>query len=113
VAGISAGLLIDQRKRTVQDDYIVFHGHSRHLKTSTEIWICKVSRDGPKESLRFKLILSCKVCLISIIRDALELTRKGRLQIINDVIVPCIAKPREILSEYAPKIEIIDDIPAD
>ncbi len=109
VAGISAGLLIDQES-DVQDDYIVFmdiqgiedfHGDMDFKVAGTTEGITSIQVDIKVQGLSY-----------NIIRDALELTRKGRLQIINDVIVPCIAKPREILSEYAPKIEIID-IPAD
>ena len=39
-----------------------------------------------------------------IIREAFEMTRKGRLQIINEVLKPCLAEPRAELSPYAPKI---------
>ncbi len=38
------------------------------------------------------------------IRDAFADDTQGRAQIINDVILPCIDKPRENLSPYAPKI---------
>ncbi|MDI9497464.1 MAG: polyribonucleotide nucleotidyltransferase [Bacillota bacterium] len=41
---------------------------------------------------------------MDIIREAFALARKGRLQIINEVILPCIEAPREELSAYAPKI---------
>lgn len=41
---------------------------------------------------------------IDIIREAFEMTRKGRLHIIENVIKPCIAEPRAELSPNAPKI---------
>ena len=39
-----------------------------------------------------------------IIRNALETTRKGRLYIIDDIILPCIPEPRSDVSKYAPKM---------
>ncbi len=39
-----------------------------------------------------------------IIKNAFETTRKGRLYIINDILMPCIAAPRDDVSEYAPKM---------
>ena len=39
---------------------------------------------------------------LSVTRFAM--TRKGRLQIIEGVILPCISEPRKDLSPYAPKI---------
>ena len=40
------------------------------------------------------------------------MTHKGRLQIINDVILPCISEPRAELSAYAPRI-ITMKVPTD
>ena len=39
-----------------------------------------------------------------IIKTALEMTKKGRLDILNDVMLPVIPEPRAQLSKYAPKI---------
>ncbi|MBO7245777.1 MAG: S1 RNA-binding domain-containing protein, partial [Clostridia bacterium] len=39
-----------------------------------------------------------------IIKNAFEVTRKGRFQIIDEVILPCIAAPRDDVSKYAPKM---------
>ncbi|NLJ71258.1 MAG: polyribonucleotide nucleotidyltransferase [Clostridiaceae bacterium] len=109
VAGISAGLLINQESGD-PDDYIVFmdiqgiedfHGDMDFKVAGTTEGITSIQVDIKVQGLSY-----------NIIRDALELTRKGRLQIINDVIIPCIAEPRAELSKYAPKIEIID-IPSD
>ncbi len=49
---------------------------------------------------------------MEIVREAFEMTRNGRLQIINDVILPCMPEPRAELSKYAPKIVQIK-IPVD
>ena len=49
---------------------------------------------------------------LDIIREAFAMTHKGRLQIINDVILPCIPAPRAELSKYAPRI-ISMQIPVD
>ena len=39
-----------------------------------------------------------------IITQALEITKKGRMDILNDVMLPAISAPRAELSKYAPKI---------
>jgi polyribonucleotide nucleotidyltransferase len=49
---------------------------------------------------------------MEIIRQAFEMTRTGRLHIINDILLPCIAEPRAELSKYAPRIITIQ-IPVD
>ncbi|MGB4610530.1 MAG: polyribonucleotide nucleotidyltransferase [Saccharofermentanales bacterium] len=109
VAGISAGLLINQESGD-PNDYLVFmdiqgvedfHGDMDFKVAGTTEGITSIQVDIKVQGLSY-----------NIIRDALELTRKGRLQIINESILPCIAEPRSELSEYAPKIEIID-IPSD
>ncbi|MBQ1406051.1 MAG: S1 RNA-binding domain-containing protein, partial [Oscillospiraceae bacterium] len=41
---------------------------------------------------------------MEIIADALERCRKARLEILNEVMLPCIAEPRPEVSEYAPKM---------
>ncbi|MDI9469714.1 MAG: polyribonucleotide nucleotidyltransferase [Bacillota bacterium] len=41
---------------------------------------------------------------MDVIREAFALARQGRLQIINEVILPCIEAPRAELSAFAPKI---------
>lgn len=47
-----------------------------------------------------------------IIRSALDTTRKGRFYIIDNIITPCISKPRDDVSKYAPKM-ISTKIPVD
>ena len=41
---------------------------------------------------------------MEIIADALERCRKARLEILNEVMLPCIPAPRPEVSEYAPKM---------
>ena len=39
-----------------------------------------------------------------IIKSALEITREARIQILDEIMLPCISKPREEVSKYAPKM---------
>ena len=39
-----------------------------------------------------------------IIREAFRITRDARLQMLDEIMLPCISKPREELSRYAPKM---------
>ena len=48
----------------------------------------------------------------AVIKDAFTMTRKGRLQIINEVMAPAISASREELAEFAPKI-IQTKVPVD
>ncbi|MBP3633527.1 MAG: S1 RNA-binding domain-containing protein, partial [Oscillospiraceae bacterium] len=41
---------------------------------------------------------------MEIIADALERCRKARLEILSEVMLPCIAEPRAEVSEFAPKM---------
>lgn len=107
VAGISSGLIVNEDN---DQDYLVFmdiqgiedfFGDMDFKVAGTVDGITSIQVDIKVDGLSY-----------DIIRDAFEMTRKGRLQIINEVIVPCIEKPREELSSFAPKIEKID-IPSD
>lgn len=109
VAGISCGLLINEESGD-PSDYLVFmdiqgvedfHGDMDFKVAGTTEGITAIQVDIKVNGLSYDMI-----------RDALEMTREGRLLIINDVMIPCLAEPREHLSAYAPKIEIID-IPSD
>ena len=103
VAGISSGLIVNEEN---EDDYIVFmdiqgiedfFGDMDFKVAGTDAGITAIQVDIKVDGLSY-----------DIIRDAFEITRKGRMQILNDVILPCIDKPREELSEFAPKITQID-----
>lgn len=99
VAGISAGLVIDEEN---PDNFITFmdiqgiedfFGDMDFKVAGTTEGITAIQMDIKVDGLNYEII-----------RQAFELTRKGRLQIINDVILKTIPEPRKELSEYAPKI---------
>ncbi len=99
VAGISSGLVIDEnnpdRFVTFMDIQGIedFFGDMDFKVAGTKDGITAIQMDIKVEGLSEEII-----------RQAFELTRKGRLQIINDVILKAIEKPRADLSQYAPKI---------
>ncbi|NLJ94217.1 MAG: polyribonucleotide nucleotidyltransferase [Clostridiaceae bacterium] len=108
VAGISCGLMTSPEKGL--EDYLIFmdiqgvedfHGDMDFKVAGTTEGITSIQVDIKVDGLTYEII-----------RDALELTKKGRLQIINEVMLPCLETPRDQLSPYAPLIEILD-IPAD
>jgi polyribonucleotide nucleotidyltransferase len=99
VAGISAGLVTNPDD---EDDFITFmdiqgiedfFGDMDFKVAGTEKGITAIQVDIKVTGLSYEVI-----------RQAFELTRKGRMQIINDIILPCIDKPRETVSKYAPKM---------
>ncbi len=99
VAGISAGLVIDEENPenfvTFMDIQGIedFFGDMDFKVAGTTEGITAIQMDIKVDGLNYEII-----------RQAFELTRKGRLQIINDVILKAIPQPRQELSEYAPKI---------
>ncbi len=99
VAGISAGLVIDEEN---PDNFVTFmdiqgiedfFGDMDFKVAGTTEGITAIQMDIKVDGLNYEII-----------RQAFELTKKGRLQIINDVILKAIPQPRKELSEYAPKI---------
>ena len=99
VAGISAGLVIDEEN---PDNFITFmdiqgiedfFGDMDFKVAGTTEGITAIQMDIKVDGLSYEII-----------KQAFELTRKGRLQIINDVILKTIPEPRKQLSNYAPKI---------
>ncbi|NLA95752.1 MAG: polyribonucleotide nucleotidyltransferase, partial [Clostridiaceae bacterium] len=107
VAGISSGLIIDPEDT---DRYLVFmdiqgiedfFGDMDFKVAGTRDGITAVQVDIKVDGLT-----------IDMIRDAFELTRKGRLRILDQAMDPVIAQARTELSPYAPKIDQID-IPSD
>ncbi len=107
VAGISSGLIIDPED---QDRYMVFmdiqgiedfFGDMDFKVAGTRDGITAVQVDIKVDGLTLDMI-----------RDAFELTRKGRLRILEEAMDPVISHAREELSPYAPKIDQID-IPSD
>lgn len=107
VAGISAGLISNHDNI---DDYEVFmdiqgiedfFGDMDFKVAGTMEGITAIQVDIKVDGLTY-----------DIIRDAFAITRRGREQIINDIILKAIPEPRAELNPYAPKITTID-IPSD
>ena len=99
VAGISAGLVTNEED---EDDFITFmdiqgiedfFGDMDFKVAGTEKGITAIQVDIKVQGLSYEVI-----------RQAFELTRKGRMQILNEIILPCIEAPRASVSKYAPKM---------
>ncbi|MBE6985575.1 MAG: polyribonucleotide nucleotidyltransferase [Ruminococcaceae bacterium] len=106
VAGISCGLISDQETgewRTFTDIQGVedFHGEMDFKVAGTSEGITAIQMD-----------LKNKGLTMEIIADALERCRKARMEILNEVMLPCISEPRAEVSDYAPKM-ISMKIPVD
>jgi polyribonucleotide nucleotidyltransferase len=99
VAGISAGLVTDEENA---DNFVTFMD-IQGIEDFFGDMDFKVA--GTKEGIT-SIQVDIKVDGLTqeIIRQAFELTKKGRIQIIDDVILKAIEKPRAELSEFAPKI---------
>ena len=98
VAGISCGLISDQETgewRTFTDIQGVedFHGEMDFKVAGTTEGVTAIQMDLKNDGLTMEIIA-----------DALERCRKARLEIINEVMLPCIPAPRPEVSEYAPKM---------
>ena len=107
VAGISSGLITDPDN---DDNFLVFmdiqgiedfFGDMDFKVAGTTEGITSIQVDIKVEGLT-----------LDIIKAAFEMTHKGRLQIINDVILPCIPAPRAELNKWAPRI-ISMQVPVD
>jgi polyribonucleotide nucleotidyltransferase len=99
VAGISAGLVTDEEN---PDNFITFmdiqgiedfFGDMDFKVAGTKQGITAIQVDIKVDGLSYEMI-----------RQAFELTKRGRFQIIDDVILTAIPEPRKELSKYAPKI---------
>lgn len=99
VAGISAGLVIDEKNSerfiTFMDIQGIedFFGDMDFKVAGTKKGITAIQMDIKVNGLTFEII-----------RQAFELTHKGRFQILDEIIAPVIAEPRKELSPYAPKM---------
>ena len=97
VAGISCGLIQDDDGsfttfidiQGVED----FHGEMDFKVAGTTEGITAIQMD-----------LKNKGLTMEIIADALERCRKARLEILSEIMLPCIAEPRAEVSEFAPKM---------
>ncbi len=97
VAGISCGLIQDDDGtfntfidiQGVED----FHGEMDFKVAGTKSGITAIQMDLKNDGLTMEII-----------QDALEITRDARFEIIDQVILPCIAEPRAEVSPNAPKM---------
>lgn len=99
VAGISCGLITEgERWMTMLDIQGVedFHGDMDFKVGGTKNGITAIQMDIKVDGLTYEII-----------EDAFEKCRKGRLYILDEIMTPCIATPREELSKYAPKMRSI------
>jgi len=99
VAGISAGLVVDEEN---PDNFVTFidiqgiedfFGDMDFKVAGTKNGITAIQVDIKVDGLSYEII-----------RQAFEITRQGRMTILNDIILKVIDKPRPQLSPYAPKV---------
>jgi len=99
VAGISAGLVTDEDN---PDKFVTFmdiqgiedfFGDMDFKVAGTKNGITAIQVDIKVDGLSYEII-----------RQAFDITRKGRMTILNDVMLKVIGEPRSQLSPYAPKI---------
>lgn len=96
VAGISCGLITDGGRWTtfidiqgVED----FHGEMDFKVAGTKKGITAIQMDLKNDGL-----------IHDVIKNAFEITREARIQILDEIMLPCISTPRAELSPYAPKM---------
>ena len=96
VAGISCGLIQDGDDFTtfidiqgVED----FHGEMDFKVAGTKKGITAIQMDLKNDGLTMEII-----------RNALDITYDARCQILDQIMLPCIAEPRPEVSKYAPKM---------
>ncbi|WP_040195938.1 polyribonucleotide nucleotidyltransferase [Candidatus Soleaferrea massiliensis] len=104
VAGISCGLITEgERWMTMVDIQGLedFFGDMDFKVGGTHKGITAIQVDIKNDGLTPEII-----------KEAFEKTRKARLHILDDIMLKAIAKPREELSKYAPKM-LITQVPVD
>lgn len=104
VAGISCGLITAEDKWMTMIDIQGledFFGDMDFKVAGTKKGITAIQMDLKIDGLTPEII-----------KNAFEVTRKGRIDIIDNVLTPCIAAPRSDVSKYAPKM-ISTKIPVD
>lgn len=96
VAGISCGLIQDGDDWTtfidiqgVED----FHGEMDFKVAGTKAGITAIQMDLKNDGLKHEIV-----------KNAFEITREARLQILDEIMLPCIAEPRHELAKTAPKM---------
>ena len=98
VAGISCGLISDKETgtwRTFTDIQGVedFHGEMDFKVAGTTEGVTAIQMDLKNDGLTMEIIA-----------DALERCRVARLEILHEIMLPCIPEPRPEVSEFAPKM---------
>lgn len=97
VAGISCGLIQDDNGgfttfidiQGVED----FHGEMDFKVAGTKKGITAIQMDLKNDGLSHEII-----------KNAIEITKEARFQILDEIMLPCIAEPRAELAETAPKM---------
>jgi len=97
VAGISCGLIQDDNGgfttfidiQGVED----FHGEMDFKVAGTKKGITAIQMDLKNDGLSHEII-----------KNALEITKEARYQILDEIMLPCIAEPRKELAPTAPKM---------
>ncbi len=96
VAGISCGLIQDGDDFTtfidiqgVED----FHGEMDFKVAGTKKGITAIQMDLKNDGLKHEIV-----------KEAFQITREARFQILDEVMLPCIPEPRTELAESAPKM---------
>jgi polyribonucleotide nucleotidyltransferase len=96
VAGISCGLISDGDEWTtfidiqgVED----FHGEMDFKVGGTKKGITAIQMDLKNDGL-----------IPEVIKSAFEITREARIQILDEIMLPCIGKPRDEVAKTAPKM---------
>ena len=97
VAGISSGLIQDDDGsfQTFIDIQGVedFHGEMDFKVAGTKAGITAIQMDIKNDGLSH-----------AIIKEALDITKDARYAILDEIMLPCIAKPRDDVAETAPKM---------
>jgi polyribonucleotide nucleotidyltransferase len=97
VAGISCGLIQDDDGsfQTFIDIQGVedFHGEMDFKVAGTKEGITAIQMDLKNDGLTMEII-----------RNALDITYDARCEILDQIMLPCIAEPRKEVSQYAPKM---------
>jgi polyribonucleotide nucleotidyltransferase len=97
VAGISSGLITaeDGSWKTFIDIQGVedFYGDMDFKVAGTKSGITAIQMDLKIDGLTPEIV-----------KSAFEITKKGRFEILDQIMLPCIANPREELSPFAPKM---------
>ena len=100
VAGISCGLIQDDNGgfttfidiQGVED----FHGEMDFKVAGTKQGITAIQMDLKNDGLTMEII-----------KNALDITYDARCEILDQIMLPCIAEPRKEVSQYAPKMVIM------